>query len=62
MKKSKKILLSSTICSVAMVSFGCVYGPPPDEDMFESPSDSVSVMEYELLEQNSDSEELQPEK
>ena len=59
MKKSKKILLGSTICSVAMASFGCVYGPPPDEDMFESPSDSVSVMEYELSEQNSDSEELQ---
>lgn len=61
MKKSKKILLGSAICSVALTSFGCVYGPPPDEDMFESPSDSVSVTEYESSEQNSDSEELQSE-
>lgn len=30
MKKSKKIILGSEACLLAMASFGCVYGPPPD--------------------------------
>ena len=45
MKKSKKIILGSEACLIALASFGCVYGPPPDEDIFSS-SSSVSVTEY----------------
>lgn len=60
MKKSKKILLGSAICSVALTSFGCVYGPPPDEDAFESVSDIVSSTEYKPSEQITDTEESQP--
>lgn len=59
MKKSKKILLGSAVCSVAMVSFSCVYGPPPDEDAFESVSYIVSSTEYEPAEQITDTGESQ---
>lgn len=61
MKKSKKIILCSEIALISMASFGCVYGPPPDEDVFESSSDIVSVTENidteEETEQNTDVEE-----
>ncbi len=57
MKKSKKIILGSEACLIALASFGCVYGPPPDEDIFSS-SSNVSVTEEEnTTEEVTDSEE-----
>lgn len=61
MKKLKKIILGASVFSAAMNLNGCVYGPPPDEDVINSLPDSVSVTEYEPPEQNTDSEELQSE-
>ncbi|MCM1132073.1 MAG: hypothetical protein NC340_01240 [Ruminococcus flavefaciens] len=42
MKKSKKIILGSEAVLISMTAFGCVYGPPPDEDVMNPPAD-VSV-------------------
>lgn len=60
MKKSKKIILGSEACLLAMASFGCVYGPPPDEDVLKPPMKDISVTENtdtEDTEQDSDWDE-----
>lgn len=61
MKKSKKTLLTALtlMSSVSMTScFYAVYGPPPDEDISVSSSESVSVTEEKnTTEEVIDSEE-----
>lgn len=47
MKKNKKIILGAEACLVAFASFGCVYGPPPDIDIFtDPPKSTASTTEY----------------
>ncbi len=45
MKKSKKIILGSEAVLIALASFSCAYGPPPDEDVIKPPTDEISVTE-----------------
>lgn len=52
MKKVKKAAFASEACLLAMAAFGCVYGPPPDEDVMTSPS--TTTAESEILTSKSD--------
>lgn len=45
MKKSAKIILGSEAVLLALASFSCAYGPPPDEDILKPPTDEISVTE-----------------
>ncbi len=56
MKKSKKIILGSEVCLLTFAAFGCVYGPPPDEDVFEPPTDASVSDGYDMHSENFQSE------
>lgn len=45
MRKSAKVILGSEAVLISMAAFGCVYGPPPDEDVMKPPADEISVTE-----------------
>lgn len=45
MRKSAKIILGSEAVLLALASFSCAYGPPPDEDILKPPTDEISVTE-----------------
>lgn len=50
MKKAKKAIFASEACLLAMASFGCVYGPPPDEDVMTPPT--TTTLESEIPTEN----------
>ncbi len=52
MKKVKKAAFASEACLLAMTAFGCVYGPPPDEDVMTPPS--TTAIESEVPTSKSD--------
>lgn len=60
MKKSKKIILGSEAVLISLASFGCVYGPPPSEDVMKLPADEISVTEN--IETDGDGQNAEAEK
>lgn len=61
MKKAKKAIFASEACLLAMAAFGCVYGPPPDEDVMTPPS--TTTLESEIpTEETADTTEKNTEK
>lgn len=58
MRKSAKIILGSEAVLLALASFSCAYGPPPDEDVLKPPTDEISVTEIiDTAEDEQDTEE-----
>lgn len=60
MKKSKKIILGSEACLLTFTAFGCVYGPPPNEDVFQPPTDASVSDGFDTHYDNIQSEDEAP--